>query len=1277
MKLTTFASPSTTKNVTFKADSGASNHYIREKDAHILKNTHRNTNGPVVYLPDNTTLQTQYSGNIPLANVSQQGTNAHVLPNLHSASLLSMGQLCDDGCTVFLTQHNITIKKDNNIVLQGPRNRLDGLWDITLPSHPSKYTLNAIIRKDKTKFELIHYLHGVCWSPPVSTFRKAIKKGHFITWPGLSPHTTLLKHLTTTVATAKGHLDQERQNLQSTKIPYEELETDDDKFPMSPTPVKTYDCISSIQPFEAKEKGYLDLTGRFPHKSARGNQYILLVYDYDSNAILVEPLPNRQRATITRAWTTIHNILASKGAKPNLYIMDNEASKELKETMTQQRINFELVPPHTHRRNAAERAIRTFKNHFIAGLASVNPNFPVAQWDRLLPQAIITLNHLRAARANPHLSAHAYLFGNYNFQAHPMAPPGTKVLIHEKPQERGTWSTHGISAWYIGPSLQHYRCVNCFIPSTNATRDTDTVQYFPHDITFPEVTTEDYLKQAVDDIVQLLKNKPNIVPTLQYGDDTRNAIDAIATLLSRAAPRPPSPTTSSPPTATPTPTPTDTPTTPSVDTRNTTVPAPRVEPRSSTHAVPRVDPQPSPHAVPRVATQPTSIPDPQIPIPSTFPTTKSFPPTQPQREQTYTYKPNTRYSTHYQRKMHQYQHQPTFTFPYNNNIPQQYSRQQPTSYSQYRTFFPRLIPQLLAQHATKHYMNHIFTNGKKETLDSLLRGPNKTVWERGLANELGRLSQGMKDRVRAMDTIDFIHRHEVPSGKKVTYANMVCDYRPLKKEPYRVRLTVGGDRLPYAGDAGSPATTNAELKILLNSVISDAKHGARFISADLSDFFLESTMPSPEYMRIHSKYFPPEMHDLYDITSKIATDSYVYVKIKRGMYGLKQAAILAYEQLVKNLKPHGYYPVPNTSGLWAHKSRRTMFVLCVDDFGIKYYNDEDKQHLLDTLRKFYRVTVDDTGTNYLGYTIEWNYEQGYVDISMPLYIPRALKRFNHPHPKRPQYAPHKWTKPVYGSKVQYAPTDDTPLLGPNDTQLVQSINGTMLFYGRAVEPTILPACNEISTQQAKPTKTTMEACRMLLDYAATYPGAKIRYHASDMILYTSSDAAYLVLPNAKSRVAGHYYLSNRTTDHVSKTPPPLNGPILTECSRIKKTVGSAAEAETEGLYHNGQNVIPLRIILKALKHPQPPTPMETDNTIAHGFTHSNIKIRKAKAWDMKYHWLRDRETHKELDIYWREGKKNDSDYFTKHHPPDHHKKMRSRYILKSFLLTLARKATTP
>ena len=78
-------------------------------------------------------------------------------------------------------------------------------------------------------------------------------------------------------------------------------------------------------------------------------------------------------------------------------------------------------------------------------------------------------------------------------------------------------------------------------------------------------------------------------------------------------------------------------------------------------------------------------------------------------------------------------------------------------------------------------------------------------------------------------------------------------------------------------------------------------------------------MPILEYIHIHSKYFPLEKRELYEIDERIAKDGYAYLKIKKIMYSLKQAAILAYQQLVKCLKPHGYYPVPNTAELWAHK----------------------------------------------------------------------------------------------------------------------------------------------------------------------------------------------------------------------------------------------------------------------------------------------------------------------------------------------------------------------
>ena len=160
-------------------------------------------------------------------------------------------------------------------------------------------------------------------------------------------------------------------------------------------------------------------------------------------------------------------------------------------------------------------------------------------------------------------------------------------------------------------------------------------------------------------------------------------------------------------------------------------------------------------------------------------------------------------------------------------------------------------------------------------------------------------------------------------------------------------------------------------------------------------------MQECEYTRIHSKYFFDDICEEYDIDSKIAPDGYVYIRIQKGMYGLKQATVFAYNQLVQNLKPHGDTLCPFTAGLWKHHTRKTKFCLCVDDFGIKYFSEDGKQHFLSTLKKYYNISVDDDGSNYLGLTIDWHHDQGFVDISMPGYIPKHRSSLNHPAPSRP------------------------------------------------------------------------------------------------------------------------------------------------------------------------------------------------------------------------------------------------------------------------------------
>ena len=121
---------------------------------------------------------------------------------------------------------------------------------------------------------------------------------------------------------------------------------------------KSYEYTSSLIPFNAKEIAYSDLIGRFLHKSSRGNQYLLLLYDYDSNGILVEPLKTRQAGEITTAWEKLHTKFNNNVHVTKHYILDNECSLDSKAAF--KKVSYELTPPNMHRRNSAEKSIRTF-----------------------------------------------------------------------------------------------------------------------------------------------------------------------------------------------------------------------------------------------------------------------------------------------------------------------------------------------------------------------------------------------------------------------------------------------------------------------------------------------------------------------------------------------------------------------------------------------------------------------------------------------------------------------------------------------------------------------------------------------------------------------------------------------------------------------------------------------------------------------------------------------------------------------------------------------------
>ncbi len=184
-------------------------------------------------------------------------------------------------------------------------------------------------------------------------------------------------------------------------------------------------------------------------------------------------------------------------------VMDNQATKYIKKFLTKKKCDLQVVELHNHHVNAAERAIQTFKDAFIAALATTDHNFPLQLWDNLAPQVQDTLNLLRASRINPNISAYEALNGPYNWDRYPLALPGCKAVIYKAPVVRGSWASRGTDAWYLGPSADHHRCNLYYVPETHAYRILGSAKLFPQHCQVPNLSNNAHLKALTKEITTL------------------------------------------------------------------------------------------------------------------------------------------------------------------------------------------------------------------------------------------------------------------------------------------------------------------------------------------------------------------------------------------------------------------------------------------------------------------------------------------------------------------------------------------------------------------------------------------------------------------------------------------------------------------------------------------------------------------------------------------------------------------------------------------------------
>ncbi len=288
------------------------------------------------------------------------------------------------------------------------------------------------------------------------------------------------------------------------------------------------------------------------------------------------------------------------------------------------------------------------------------------------------------------------------------------------------------------------------------------------------------------------------------------------------------------------------------------------------------------------------------------------------------------------------------------------------------------------------------------------------------------------------------------------------------------------------------------------------------------------------------------------------------------MYGLPQANIIAQNLLTKQLNKAGYQQSKIMPGYWQHDWCPISFTLVVDDFGMKCIDKNTVKHLMSIIKQDYTIDTNWEGTQYLGLTLDWDYTKHKVHLSMPGYIKNALIHFSHEPPDKPQMQPYPHTTHTYSTTVQYAKAaDSSPAATKAEEKYIWQVIGVLLYYGRAVDATIITGLSSLAAAQAKPTAHTVFLIKWLLDYITTNLDTILPYKKSDMVLAIHNDASYLSKPAAKKQAGGHFFCSSDVHN------PPNNGAMLNISKIIKAIMSSVDKAELVALYINAHKAIPM------------------------------------------------------------------------------------------------------
>ena len=490
-------------------------------------------------------------GTLPFDKLPKQASDVQVFDSMNSP-LLSAGKLVQSDCSIVLDDpraHVLSgdtkdavrkiiadaeVQNDDDILLTAPFDHATLTWRTTPDDNNSIDGVACNVHRIRSKEILVNYLHRAAGYPMKKTWLQAIKNGFFATWPGLT-YELVQKFLPQdTEETAAGHLHRRRQGIQSTKKhknnSIKDLEPELEGTATIKPDRKERVGVHLVDIAELNGIIATDQTGRLPVTSQQGNQYIMVLYNYDSNVILAEAIKGRTDKKLIDGYEILYARIRKGGVEPVMQRLDNEASKALVHAIESKKLKYQLASPYSHRMNPAERAVQSFKNHFISNLHGTDTTFPANQWDRIIPQCEMTLNMLQRSRINPNISAYNQMFELYDYNSHPLAPLGTKAFVHERPEQRASFADHGKIGYVIRPAKDHYRHLQFYIPETRGIRVSDTYVFLPTKYEMPATAEADRLTLALEEVTEAISNRNEQLPFTDHS--LNNAINALKSLLS-------------------------------------------------------------------------------------------------------------------------------------------------------------------------------------------------------------------------------------------------------------------------------------------------------------------------------------------------------------------------------------------------------------------------------------------------------------------------------------------------------------------------------------------------------------------------------------------------------------------------------------------------------------------------------------------------------------------------------------------------------------------------